>query len=458
MIRHASDTVALASLLVCVLGCSNANGLNGPANAGAAAEVPTSGAGGAQAADARDAGVDAGSDAAAADGGARYAADSGSATAAAEHLQLRGYAQKGPFIRGTSIVVSELDGDLAQTGRSFTAQIADNSGRFSVSVASLAGPYVRLSASGFYFNEVSGELSSAPLALTALSDLQQASSVNVNILTDLETPRVEYLVQHGSSFGEAKQQAQREVLAVFRIVLTSSASSESLDVAGSTEADTALLAASVLVQGYLTVSELSELLSSISEDLREDGTLDGSRSGLLLMNAATLVGASEIRQHIAQRYSELGLDVTIGNFQDHIARFRTDAPYAYVSRTIFPKLGSSGPNVLALAEGSVVTVGAPYSITAKTPPGQPLRIHLVPTIASDQSGRYGVGAKTNLIESNASPASQAMILTVPEPGSLSDGDLVSWFDVQMPMRIEIYEGSSELKTTKTIIYTPPGAM
>ena len=41
-----------------------------------------------------------------------------------------GYVQKGPFINGSTLTISELDENLNQTGRSYTTTIADNSGRF----------------------------------------------------------------------------------------------------------------------------------------------------------------------------------------------------------------------------------------------------------------------------------------------------------------------------------------
>lgn len=65
--------------------------------------------------------------------------------------------------------------------------------------------------------------------------------------------------------------------------------SEQLDETGSSPGDAALLAIPPLIQGYLSVSEVSELLSVVAQDLQQDGTLTDAGAGQELMNAAWLV-------------------------------------------------------------------------------------------------------------------------------------------------------------------------
>ena len=99
---------------------------------------------------------------------------------------LQGQAQKGPFNNGTAINVAELTNTLSPTGRNFSSSITDNTGRFAVANVQLESPFVELRANGFYFNEVSNEISDAQLTLYALSNLTGKSSLNVNIITHLE--------------------------------------------------------------------------------------------------------------------------------------------------------------------------------------------------------------------------------------------------------------------------------
>jgi len=125
--------------------------------------------------------------------------------ASTKSYTVSGYIQKGPFVQGTEITVRELDKELTPTGDTFTSTIDDNTGSFSTK-GDLKSSYVELSANGFYFNEVSGKLSTAALTLQALADLEEQKSVNVNLLTHLERKRVEYLIESGSSFQRSKIQ------------------------------------------------------------------------------------------------------------------------------------------------------------------------------------------------------------------------------------------------------------
>ncbi|MDD4199656.1 MAG: hypothetical protein PHF92_07220, partial [Bacteroidales bacterium] len=97
-----------------------------------------------------------------------------------------GYVQKGPFLNGTSISVSEFSEEWVPTGRNFSTQITDNKGTFELLNLTLVSPYVELEADGFYYNEVTDENATAQLTLYALSDLSDTNSLNVNVLTHLE--------------------------------------------------------------------------------------------------------------------------------------------------------------------------------------------------------------------------------------------------------------------------------
>ncbi|WKN32405.1 hypothetical protein PZB74_03465 [Porifericola rhodea] len=107
-------------------------------------------------------------------------------------VDLSGYVQKGPFINGTAITVSELDSNLTATGKNFTTQIEDNKGAFSLKGIQLQYNFVQLQADGFYFDEVKGEKSAAHLTLFALSDVEDITSINVNLLSHTERTRVIY--------------------------------------------------------------------------------------------------------------------------------------------------------------------------------------------------------------------------------------------------------------------------
>ncbi len=232
---------------------------------------------------------------------------------------LNGYVQKGPFINGTAITVSELDEQLVATGKNFNTQIIDNKGTFSLKGVELQSEYVQLIAEGFYFDEVRGEKSAAQLTLFALADVSDVSSVNVNLLSHLEKDRVIYLMQEEAlSFTEAKQQAQQEVLAIFGIEKSDMVAAELLDISQDGDDNAILLAISAILQGNNTVAELSELLADIITDIREDGVLDSESTQEKIRNNATLLTLSAIRENLESRYEELGVDVSIADFEQYV--------------------------------------------------------------------------------------------------------------------------------------------
>ena len=238
-----------------------------------------------------------------------------------------GYVQKGPFIQGTVITVWELDSNLVQTGQAFIGTIDDNTGTFNAR-GNVVSPYVELSAVGYYFNEVSGSLSTAPLTLQALSDLTDNSSVNVNLMTHLEKKRVEYLIDAGSTFTTAKSQAQTEIMKIFNIENVSLGSSETLDISKSGDGNAVLLAISAILQSDKTEAELTELLSTINTDIRTDGALDSTTTKATLVTAMAYIKdrRGTIRSNIESRYSDLGISATIPAFESYAFKLDTTAP------------------------------------------------------------------------------------------------------------------------------------
>ena len=265
-----------------------------------------------------------------------------------------GYVQKGPFIQGTVITVWELDSSLVQTGRTFIGTIDDNTGTFNAR-GNVVSPYVELSAVGYYFNEVSGSLSTAPLTLQALSELNDNSSVNVNLMTHLEKKRVEYLIDAGSTFTTAKSQAQTEIMKIFNIENVSLGSSETLDISKSGAGNAVLLAISALLQSDKTEAELTELLSTINTDIRNDGTLDSTTTKATLVTAMEYlktrhIANTSIRTNIESRYSNLGVSATIPAFESYAYNLDTTAPTVDNSTPSDSATGFTGNFIMNFSE------------------------------------------------------------------------------------------------------------
>ena len=157
--------------------------------------------------------------------------------------KITGFAQKGPFNNGSSVVISELNADYAQTGRNINSNIKNNRGEFEIDNIEFISPYVNTTTSGYYFNEISGENSPSTLTLYGISDLSDKSSLNINILSHLEKERVENLLSDGLSFRQAKDQALQEILAIFEMEKPDDVESELLDISQEGEGNAILLAA-----------------------------------------------------------------------------------------------------------------------------------------------------------------------------------------------------------------------
>jgi hypothetical protein len=290
-----------------------------------------------------------------------------------------GYVQKGPFVNGSSVLISELDNQLNQTGRTYSTTVADNAGSFEQKKIELVSSYVQLKADGYYFNEVSGESSSGQLTLYALADISQVNSANVNVLTHLEKSRVEYLLQENKlTFAAAKKQAQNEVLSIFNLALTVDSTSESLNLSSGGDNNAVLLAVSCILQGFSTTAEMSELMGNIISDIKTDGTLDNETLGSTLIDNARLINLKSIREHLETKYAELGLTNVVPDFEKQVQTFLTQSTYTPVKRITYPVTGNNGLNLLNDTVNIIPKsqYSLTYSIKAELPKGTSLRIVL----------------------------------------------------------------------------------
>jgi uncharacterized protein (TIGR02145 family) len=235
--------------------------------------------------------------------------------------KLSGYVQKGPYINGTQIELYELNSSLVQTGKTFSTQISNNTGSFDINQVALSSKYVEFSASGYYFNEVTGDISIAPLTLNALSDITDITSVNINILTSLEKKRVEYLVKNGMSFAVAKDSAQQQVLAIFGFRNKTISHSENLDISLDKQENAILLAISLILQGDRSAGDLTELLANITTDIQQNGNLNSDAILTSLRNSTKRLDLITIRSNLEKRYHDLGIITTIPQFERYINDF-----------------------------------------------------------------------------------------------------------------------------------------
>ena len=231
------------------------------------------------------------------------------------NFNVGGKVEKGPFVRGTAIQMQPLDADLDETGESFTSTITDNEGTFTFGSKLLKSPYVKLSASGYYFNEVTGELSKGTLALNAVANLQNAADVNLNILSHLKYQRVMDLVaKDGKSFKEANNQAQEEVLKTFGLEKYAKIDVNHFSITSGTDEAAALIAVSSLILYNRSEAQITEYLSQLSEEFAEDGNFSETTKQQIRKDMFSLESKlPQIAENIKKRYQEMGKEVAVKN-------------------------------------------------------------------------------------------------------------------------------------------------
>ncbi len=244
---------------------------------------------------------------------------------AVKDWEVAGVSQKGPFVTGSSVTVQELDGiTLKQTGKSFKGTIKSDKGDFAIKDINLQSQYAILEASGYYRDEITGKKSTGTVTLRALTDLTKRKTVNINLLTHLEYERVMYLVtEKKKSIAEAKEQAEKEVLATFGIE-GDFAESEDLNIFETGDGNAALLAISVLLQSDVDVAGLTERMGEFSISLAEGGSWDDADAKTAIADWACDVdlkgSLSKVRKNVEDwKYAD-----SVPAFEKYVTNFWWD--------------------------------------------------------------------------------------------------------------------------------------
>lgn len=233
---------------------------------------------------------------------------------------MTGVVQKGPFITGSSIIIQELDNTYIPNGTNYFTSTIDDFGSFSLN-SIINTKYIEVIAQGFYFNEVSGELSFANLSLRSLVEIEKDLTSNVNVLTTLSKDRIIYLMNFEElSFEAAQAKAEQEVLQIFGITEEEIEHFCKMDISKNSNSDAILIAISAILQGSNSVAELAELIAKISLDIQEDGKIDESKFLTILQDNSKALNLIENRVNLENRYNSLGLVISIPNFEKYAKR------------------------------------------------------------------------------------------------------------------------------------------
>ncbi len=259
------------------------------------------------------------------DAAADAADASGANEATAVLTTLSGVVQKGPFVRGSSVTVQELDVSLTPTGLTFSVSTRDDEGDFTLP-STVTSQYVEVIASGYYFDEIENQLSASPLTLHALADVSRDVTVDVNLLTSMSEPLVFNAVAQGASFAQATAQAEATVLAALGLPSPLGSQFSSVPLTGTNTASAELLAASLIVEQYARgtgsseQAQLAQVLGGVGAVPVDSGTGDATLNALKAALCPTLwaINVVSVRANLTNYYTSLGASVTIPPFEQFL--------------------------------------------------------------------------------------------------------------------------------------------
>jgi hypothetical protein len=232
-------------------------------------------------------------------------------------VSLSGAVHKGPFVLGSTVTVSPLDKKGNPTGKTFLSQTRNDKGEFAVDFD--ASGQVSLQGEGFYYNEVAGGLSGAPLTLRAMYVVEKSGDQQayLNLVTHLTYLRVQRLLGDGKSFAEATAQAEAELRGQLGITLPSfdpGAPGLAMNLlGGDTPANQYLLAVSaVLVASAGPDAGLQELGNTIATNLEDSGVISKTNKAKIAAGALT-VDSQQVMKNLKARLDELGSAAAVPN-------------------------------------------------------------------------------------------------------------------------------------------------
>jgi hypothetical protein len=224
-------------------------------------------------------------------GGCASTKDTAGSSAADESgTQGDGVIFKGPMSTGATVTVEPFHDDLSPAGDPVTSSVSDNSGAYAFDIAHRG--IVRVTAEGTVFDESQGATGTKTIKMIAWGSLDaDEETVQVNILTDLTSLRVEALLGQGATIDDAIAQAEQELHEAISIGAGArpEGNGEALDpYSEGADASWLFAASSVIAQTgqdmeLAGTGDLGLVLDSLRGDLAEDGAVNASLTGALSM-------------------------------------------------------------------------------------------------------------------------------------------------------------------------------
>lgn len=225
---------------------------------------------------------------------------------------ISGKVEKGPFVSGSTVTMQPMNDRLQVLGDMYSTVITDDLGNFVFGSKVFSASYAEMMATGYFFNEVKGELSSSTLTLRALADLSSSNTLNVNILTHIKYARVKKLIAEGKNYKDADSQALDELMGAFGLQQMNDKDVSTFSIIAGTDEAAALLAISSLLLMERSEAAFTEYLAKLSEDFGNNGTFSDELQQQIDEDKSELaMRIDDVRINVIERYNNLGMAVEV---------------------------------------------------------------------------------------------------------------------------------------------------
>lgn len=231
-----------------------------------------------------------------------------------KEYNVSGRVEKGPFVSGSAITIQPMSEQMQALGSMYASTIQDHLGNFTFGSKIFESPYAELTANGYFFNEVTGMLSSGTLYLRAIVDLTKSETVNVNILTHIKYQRILNLISQGKTYAEANKQAQQELFSEFGLQKYADKDASQYSIVEGTDESAALIAISCLILVDRSEAEITEYLARLCQEFADNGTFSEESKGTIKEDRDLLeikLSSGTIESNIQSRYEELGVEIEL---------------------------------------------------------------------------------------------------------------------------------------------------
>jgi uncharacterized protein (TIGR02145 family) len=254
------------------------------------------------------------------------------------------------------------------TDEKFSGSVKSDKGDFTVESVTLKSTCALFEVTGEYRSEITGKKSAGEITLHALTDLKNRKNVNINVLTELEYERLMYLVtEKGKKFAEAKEQAEKEVLAAFDIA-GSFEEFENLNIFEAGDENAALLAVSVMMQAETDDAGLVTRMEKFADSFAETGKWKDSGTKKTISEWAIEVTANGGLDSIRKNVEAWDLGDTVPAFEKFIEAYADGDSIVLI---VTPKSSSSETSVSSSSQDT--TYNAEKNTLTDTRDGQVYR-------------------------------------------------------------------------------------